>query len=321
MNSKIEFKKFSSIEQFRNVIHYVNKYLTVSPIMGYTGTVKLHGTNAAIGILKDGTVYFQSRNNIITPNSDNAGFATYMANYTDIIKEHFHSPYQDIIIYGEWCGGNIQKNVGITGLTKMFVAFTSLLETEKMKELNDANIYSIYQFPTYEIAIDFKSPDASVAELVALTEAVEAQCPVANYFGVLGVGEGIVWVPVSQIVSSCLQNVPLELTDSMTFKVKGEKHAASKVKTLVSLTPEQMEEQNKIKDFISYAVTDNRVSQAIKETGAENQKDTGLVLKWVMQDIIKEESDTMEINGITPKLLGKSAPKAIKENYFKQIQL
>ena len=75
------FQKFPSIEQFRTVIKYVNKYLPGVTTLKYKGTVKLHGTNAAIGVLKDGTVYFQSRNSIITPENDNAGFATFMKHF------------------------------------------------------------------------------------------------------------------------------------------------------------------------------------------------------------------------------------------------
>ena len=50
------FKKYPSIEQFRTVVKYVNKTCTILPVIQYEGTVKLHGTNAAIGITKEGYV-------------------------------------------------------------------------------------------------------------------------------------------------------------------------------------------------------------------------------------------------------------------------
>ena len=41
-------------------------------------TEKIDGTNACIAIHDDGTYHVQSRNNIITPERDNAGFARWV---------------------------------------------------------------------------------------------------------------------------------------------------------------------------------------------------------------------------------------------------
>ena len=298
------FQKFPSIEQFRTVIKYVNKYLPEVTTLKYKGTVKLHGTNAAIGVLKDGTVYFQSRNSIITPENDNAGFATFMKHFEIQIRNAFHNPEKDVIEYGEWCGGNIQKGVGINGLNKMFVLFNPIEIPNPVLELP---IYSVHDFPTWETEIDFRDPEKIVPYLTEITEAVEAKCPVAAFFNQEGVGEGVVWKP---------SKLPWADDTSLVFKVKGEKHASSKVKTLIPLTPEQMEQHNKINNFVDYVITPNRVEQAIKEVKAESRKDTGNILKWVMQDVIKEESDTMEQAGITTKEFSAPAIKKIKEIAF-----
>ena len=74
--------KYPSIEQFRNVIRTVKErhdyqgksengepiYQHVSPypVIKFTGTVKLHGTNAGIVLCKDGTMSFQSRERQLT---------------------------------------------------------------------------------------------------------------------------------------------------------------------------------------------------------------------------------------------------------------
>ena len=56
------------------------------------------------------------------------------------------------------------------------------------------NVHPIGKFATYEIEIDFENPDKSVEEQLAeLTLQVENQCPVAEAFGIKGMGEGIVW--------------------------------------------------------------------------------------------------------------------------------
>ncbi len=81
-----EFIKYPSIEQFRSIVREIKiatGETSVLPTLTLTGTVKLHGTNA--GICLDpatGDLWTQSRNNIITPVEDNAGFAKYVeSNY------------------------------------------------------------------------------------------------------------------------------------------------------------------------------------------------------------------------------------------------
>src|SRR5690606_32184658 len=66
-------------------------------------TEKLDGTNACV-VIKDGNLMgCQSRNRIITPDSDNYGFAT----WADTVD---WSGMPDGYHYGEWYGEGIQKN-------------------------------------------------------------------------------------------------------------------------------------------------------------------------------------------------------------------
>lgn len=226
---------FPSIEQFRNVIRNVSHtirfgginpdtnevtYLDIPlPILKFKGTVKLHGTNGGIILSKDGEISIQSRENNLSIYHDNAGFWLFCQN----IPNTFFQEIKDLFlkdnvkalgIYGEWCGGNIQKGVAINGLPKMFVIFAikkiyDLIPDEDGKvnsewinynewkdiHLNSNNIYNIYQFPTYDIEIDFNNPEDSQNILVKLTEEVEKECPVGKYFGKISIGEGIVWTP------------------------------------------------------------------------------------------------------------------------------
>ncbi len=132
-------KKFPSIEQFRNVVREVKTkhdfkgigddgdpiyfHDTPYPVLDFVGTVKLHGTNASVVKYSSGEIRFQSRENEINPSQDNAGFAAYMSGQN--IDGLFDGlPFNDYFaIYGEWCGGGIQKGVAINGLPKMFVIF------------------------------------------------------------------------------------------------------------------------------------------------------------------------------------------------------
>ena len=138
-------KKFPHIEQFRNVIRRVNDVTRYSgkdengnsifdpsiqlPTLKFTGTTKLHGTNAAVGVLNDGTQWAQSRENIITPEKDNAGFASFAYKnrqfFSNLLNkmDYDKTLYKGFIVYSEWCGKGIQKGVAISELDKMNVIF------------------------------------------------------------------------------------------------------------------------------------------------------------------------------------------------------
>ena len=117
---------YPSIEQFRNVIYNVNRKSTFvgldeqgepildetksKPTLSFIGTTKLHGTNASVVFdLKNDVIYYQSRENVICPTKDNAGFASYMASIQNEFYEFIMSKIErnnnDVVcVYGEWCG-------------------------------------------------------------------------------------------------------------------------------------------------------------------------------------------------------------------------
>jgi hypothetical protein len=118
------------------------------------------------------------------------------------------------------------------------------------------------------------------------------------------IGEGIVW--------SCeFQNVVHR------FKVKGEKHSASKVKTLAAVDVEKL---NSIKEFVDYAVTESRVNQAIENVFPNQEpldvKKMGDVIRWVVNDVIKEEMDTMIENNLEPKEINKYISTKTREMFL-----
>jgi len=314
---------FPSIEQFRNVIRNVNHRVEfeTKPTLDYIGTVKLHGTNAAIVILPDDTIQFQSRNSIITPQSDNAGFATFFNPFKTSLCKALPpvNGIKAIIVYGEWCGQSIQKGVAISGLPKMFVVFAirivnnddSMLwaTDEFVSSIKDHSIsvYNIFEFKTFSISIDFNNPLLSVNALSELTISVESECPVAKSLGVLGVGEGIVW--------HCI--TPGWESSDYWFKVKGEKHSVTKVKTLASVDTEKLES---LKEFVSSVVTESRCQQGIshlKESNAPMDRTSlGKFLSWVVADVIKEESDTIKANNLTQKDVTSAIAIAAKNWFF-----
>lgn len=331
--------KYTSISQFRTVNKYVSHVSkvtnTVKPKITFEGTVKLHGTNTGVKISKDGIITIQSRNNEIDINNDHFGFSKFIEESKEELIKAFKKDV-DVVIYGEWCGRGIQKKIALSELEKMWVIFDYFIlkddhdeEEEQNKfvnnsfikgeglhnfnSLNEKNIYSIYQFPVFNIEIDFSNPiqvENKVQDIIELVQNVEDECPVGKHFGVSGIGEGLVFKPVYY---------PENMNPiSLYFKAKGEKHSPTKVKKLVQVDTEELAT---VMEFIEYAVTENRVQQAIHELGISEEvsieRFTGDVIKWVISDIFKEELDTIATNELDKKMFGKYAPNAIKEIFFK----
>ncbi len=321
----------------------------VAPTVLYQGAVKLHGTNASIILHKDGTISFHSKSQLlgyISPEKeftllkDNAEFAQTMwrrkeAVFKLVASVAYNIPtsyteagdYFPIKISGEWCGPGIQKGVGISNLpVKSLFIFgvktggdsggwlppTSLCHIPFF--LGESGIHSMSWFKTQTLLIDFSKPKEVTNILVKLTEEVENCCPVTRALKDEGVipedapelGEGLVWMPCDKQY----------VKDSGTwFKTKGEKHSATKVKTLVSVDIEKL---RSIEEFVAYSVTPSRLSQGIEVVGLD-QKKIGDYIRWVCGDINKEEGDTLESNGLSMKDVGKPISTAAKEFYFKKL--
>ena len=295
------------IYQFKNI----NQLAALGSVR-FTGTVKLHGTNAAIDFRGDKPT-FHKKSAEITVDDDNFGFAKAMS----AIVDELDFPNREVVkVYGEWCGEGVQKGVGISQLPKKFVIFDAVredgksvftafsaniaLNPNKLTKYNNLGVYFINQFPTFTYDIDFsslRSTEAFARDCYELVLAVENECPVAKHFGISGIGEGIVW-----------KNEEYNLV----FKTKGEKHSVSKTKGLIPLTEGQLNERTKYVDFAEIVVTKNRVNQAIAETGAEDRSDLGNVMRWIYNDVITEEADFMEANDISPKKVGADLSRKTK---------
>lgn len=343
-------KKYQSIAGFKEVIRHV-KYMTYYvgkdadgnamfdktrdlPTITFTGTVKSHGTNAGVRYdLDTDKITFQSRERELSIESDNAGFCLW--GNMQPVKECFEAAFfylindagveiepeelESVVLFGEYCGGNIQKGVAINGLPKMYLLFEVQYHTKDGKiyrftpyeldlvdqdeyiqaEFHELGIYDIAEFGQYEITIDFNHPERSQNTLVELTDAVEHECPIGKYFGrVLGqdntTGEGIVW------------RANLEDTSNLIMmKIKGDKHTNSKVKTTAPIDTEKFE---KVNEFVENFVTEARLNQGIsylKEMNLDiSPKSMGAYIKWVTGDIFKECSDSIVESKLDPKMVG-----------------
>jgi len=330
-----KFRKYPSTVQFSGVVKTARDHANWNkqplPKIKFSGGVKLHGTNAGIGF--DGTdIWFQSRENILTYESDNAGFATWGIRQQENLKQIFavleanlHKPFDAIYIFGEWFGGSIQKSVGVSqiaekhlGVFQIVAVKTTVVPCEVVEEdgiteniveelefLDPVAFHDLFQslihnvvvidalVPPIVLEIDFGSPHLVQNKLLELTLSVETECPFAKTFGVVGgVGEGLVWTPI-------------DAPHLSKFKTKGEKHSASKVSTVRELTEAEITTKNSAAEFVEFACSENRMKQGIDKLGemglALEPKSMGAYLKWLGNDVLTECGDTLAQSGIERK--------------------
>lgn len=341
--------KFPSIDQFRHVIRAV-QYKTnyagkdengkpqfvprTQPKLNFRGTVKLHGTNAAI--VSNPELHYQSRERILTLERDNAGFVLAMKKHESALHEMFKLLDERLIsslpedvnmshyrtaVFGEWAGQGIQKGVAITSLPKFFSIFAVRVETPTQNywldigslrdiEIPDARIFNVLRFGEFNVTIDFEKPIESQNELAELTLQVEQACPAGKHFGVEGTGEGVVW--------TCTD--PGWLSSDFWFKVKGEKHSATKVTKLASVDTEAL---RAVREFVEATVTESRLEQGLQHVLNEqalpfDPKAMGPFIQWVYKDIIKEETDTIVANQLDPKKLGGPIADKARKWFFEK---
>lgn len=295
---------------------------TEKPIITFRGTVKLHGTNAGICYTPEEGIQAFKRSALLPRNKLDAhfGFNAFVmveckeyltALMEDLWDRNKCDPDDQINLYGEWAGKGIQKGVAISELQKAFYAVDCKIYNKKTEESRWVNltryiivsdrILNIYKFLTFEVEIDFNNSEKEQNTMVIITEEVEKECPVAKELGVSGVGEGIVWTGFWK-------------GEKYIFKVKGKKHSTSKVKTLAKVDPEKLKS---MEEFVAYTCTVNRIKQAIQEVEATEKKDMPDLLRWIANDIIKEESDTLTANSLEWKDVAKQCATVVRNYYFK----
>jgi len=337
-------KKFTEIGQFRNVVRELRtnhdykgsdadgnpiySHDTPYPILTFRGTVKNHGTNASIAkyyhnansehVSAYFTHEFQSRENVLSLEADNAGFMREMLQ-KDYQKLFDYIDFKEsCVIYGEWCGKGIQKGVAIAQLPKMFIIFAIRIDdvyqdmTNFIHLKNEAQqIYNILQFKTYSVDVDFNKPELIQNKIVELTLEVEDECPVGKYFGVSDIGEGIVFEGFTEQYGQ----------KRYIFKSKGLKHSNSKVKTL---KPVDNDKINALTELAETVTPTWRLEQMLTDAcdlnngGQIDRKHMGTYIKMVVADIQKEDSDIISEAGYELKDIGKYVSEIAKLYFFEQ---
>lgn len=297
----MKFIKYLKIPQFRNVVNEINysHFIGDKPVITFTGTVKLHGTNSGICYKPSEGYKIQKRND--WAGKGHFGFHEFVKNRENQFIELFNHIYDfynidetnQITIYGEFAGNGIQKKVGISELPKSFYIFDVLIyneNTEESKFLDITklyykdiieNVYLIYDFETYIVDIDFNDTSSAKDQIIELVKNIDESCPVTKSLGKEGVGEGIVWKAYYN-------------NNLLVFKTKGDSHTQTKTKSVnknIIIDNITIESVNR---FIDFTCTSQRIEQAIFETQSKELKDIPKFLKWLCNDILEEESKLLE---------------------------
>lgn len=90
----VEFKEFGKIPRFNRLVYV---------------TEKIDGTNACVVVDSDCRAFAQSRSRLITPESDNFGFAGWVKANADELSRLGPGHH-----FGEWWGVGIQRGYGLT---------------------------------------------------------------------------------------------------------------------------------------------------------------------------------------------------------------
>jgi len=303
---------YPSIGAFHAVCKQAEKYPPSKPLR-FQGTVKTHGTHG--DILFGDEIQSQSRKRILSEQSDNYKFCTWINSLSTNVRHKFMSDIrsrlptdcttQDVIVAGEWCGKGVQHGVGISEFSRFWVFYDvfylgedghrKFIPIDAFQGVNnhDAGIWNVLDFQSFDITIDFSDPDEIkeiiIPQLERITAQVEKACPVAhrlsNHHGGSAeanpklTGEGIVWKCVT----------PGYYTYDWWFKVKGEEHKVNKEGVVMS-----REKVHSINQFIHKTATVARFEQGVSElSGGSGKFDFNKLCSWVWNDILKENSDLM----------------------------
>lgn len=318
--------KYPSIKQLRNVVYNAQHDKVSKPIQFFR-TAKIDGSNCSVVMdLASFELKMQSRNRVIDPKEDYRGFSkfvkendsTFLELFEDYIvlsRKPIPAKATHIIFYGEWCGEGIRKGVAVSKLKKMFVIFDVGYVVESKEDVQlDADFYhnckmlytsgqifSILEFGLSRVSVDFSNPQELQDKLMLDVYKAEKVCPVGEYFGVIGAGEGYIYT------SAC---------GNYKFKMKGEAQSVSnsKIRTL-----EQLEALSNVSKFVSEVLLVPRLEQGIEylqEMGIPvERKSTGAFINWVWDDVEKEEGDLIIELGLDSSMVRKEVSR-VSRLYF-----
>lgn len=345
----MNFFAWPEISNFHNLRKYLKQYpenLDASGIIRYASKIKLDGTNGAViispvALNTSVEVFTQSRNKIITPSDDNMGFAKWVKSQ-EKAWARLAQDKVEMIIFGEFAGLGIQKNVAISNISKKIFAVFCVLFRDPIT--GDTSLYTepreienlVFDIPDVYVLPWFKKSDeynevftttinwsVTSEELqpelnrinTAVLEVEECDPWVKNTFQVQGIGEGLVFYPIGKDVLSW------QKFSSWLFKAKGEKH-----KTVKQSAPVQVDAEvvSSAKEFADLVLTEARLEQGaltvkrndIIDSSCYDTANIGKFLSWIATDVKKETTAELEASKLTWDQVGKVVANQARRWYL-----
>lgn len=329
------FRKFPSLENFSSMHHELKKKFFVNerPKIAYRGKIKLHGTNAGVSVSRgvDGTLSIQGmkRSSFVDVENDNAGFASWLKDK----REFFEYLPHGATVFGEWAGPGIQKGDAVSLIPRKTFFIFALRDDPADKwhidpidiswyfpEINRHPDIKIVPWQTEEFIVDFKREDSILSFIDQVNSKVSAigeEDPlIQSEYGISARGEGLVMYP-----SRAGSISPEEF--SLVFKAKTEHHNVNGIKTKsAEIAPLFAEDA---KQFAAEFVTDARMEQAYSEVlqngfSGATQRDTGVILKWVNMDVLKESVASLETSGMVWSNVQKAVSEMARRKFFSALE-
>lgn len=297
----------------------------------FANDILVHNSNAAIVFDRGGDFYCQSRENIVDEVHDNAGFAHWVNKEgfkiwknIDLGLDWIDFPDLDkIVVFGEWCGGNVQGGVALNQVPKMFVIFALKFiynegtdeehhTWEEFKGLQnpEINVYTSKMIPAYEVEVDLNYPQKAIDKMNSMVEDIDKECPFCKtLFDVSGVGEGIVF------------SIKGSNDFNTAFKVKGSSHSKSKVKKLPTVDPVKVENLEKA---VELHCDEDRLEQiygkVVLTEEDKTPKKIGDFIRLLIEDAWEEEGDSIRESDISRKEFGAAVSKKAARWFQNKLQ-
>lgn len=280
----------------------------------FIATIKIHGSNTGICINPEGGIWFQSRNRVLTPSSDHADFAKTYENNREIkfilnvalalAKTKFDTEHVNVAMYGEWCGGEIQKHVALTDQPKEWIifdiaVFSSLkpndtkpiyfFSKEEVQQVVMGMNKTIYDFPHYNFKLNFFKMGDSINEIAEKVLEIEKECPVAKQLhGVSGIGEGLYF--------KCHNG-----GNQLFFKAKGQLHAGTSKVSTVKTNVKNIDVNQDLLGWFGH----ERLTQGVHYLHEMNlpirDQNYKTFLNWVIADVEREGENWLTENNVVLK--------------------
>lgn len=362
------FVAWPEIESF----HHIRKFLRVDPsewwmakekmhgtsVVTYRAKVKLHGTNAAVQILPDGSVAAQSRTGIVTPENDNAGFARWVKSNEEAWRNTAKLEtlsgevrYVGFIFYGEWIGPGIQKGVAVSEIPKKSFAIfamrvlgqngmgddTLIVEPRHLEMYvnglrGENKIPDTYILPWYTKTLHHGS-DTRVANLLDVDwrhtdeQLTQTIAPINDWVAAIEANDP--WVEDTFGVKGTGEGLvfypvsdahkgSFEMFQNLCFKAKGEKH-----KNIATAKPAQVNPETaaSVDAFVELVLTPARLEQGATAVGGFDLKFTGKFVQWITGDIQKECGDEMAASNLDWKQVQKPLADKARAWYIAEAKI